>query len=229
MAVMVCEAVHDERGKYSGGKAGDQTGDEVRIRSWYSRPWSCVLRWKDRGDASRFADAMRAAANNPRLGYNQFRRNTALTYARQVGYNPAKITKDCETDCSALVSLCCMYAGIPEATLFKNGNSSTTANLRARLKGTGKFVVYSGKEYTNNPAKLMLGDILLYEGHHTAGVITVDASTVNQNAAKKSIEAIAKEVLAGKWANGAERKARLIEAGYDYEAVQKAVNGLVKS
>lgn len=229
MSVMIAEAVHNESGRYSGGKAGDQTGDEVRIRSWYSRPWNYVLRWKSRDEASRFADAMRAAANNSRIGYNQFRRNTALTYARQAGYNPAKITKDCETDCSALVSLCCMYAGIPEATLFKNGNSSTTANLRARLKGTGKFVVYSGKEYTNNASKLMLGDILLYEGHHTAGVITVDASTVNGNAAKKSVEAVAREVLAGKWANGAERKARLTEAGYDFAEVQKAVNGLVKS
>jgi hypothetical protein len=44
---------------------------------------------------------------------------------------------------------------------------------------------------------------------------------------KKSNEEIAKEVLAGKWGNGDERKRRLTEAGYDYAAVQKAVNALL--
>ena len=39
-----------------------------------------------------------------------------------------------------------------------------------------------------------------------------------------SIEEIAKEVLAGKWGNGEERKNKLIEAGYNYEEVQKEVD-----
>ena len=43
----------------------------------------------------------------------------------------------------------------------------------------------------------------------------------------KSVEEIAKEVLAGQWGNGDERKRRLTEAGYDYAAVQKAVNALL--
>lgn len=48
-------------------------------------------------------------------------------------------------------------------------------------------------------------------------------------AAKKSINTLAKEVLAGKWANGADRKSRLTKAGYDYNKVQAAVNKLVKA
>lgn len=44
---------------------------------------------------------------------------------------------------------------------------------------------------------------------------------------KKSNEEIAKEVIAGKWGNGAERKKRLVDAGYDYAAVQKIVNKLI--
>ena len=44
----------------------------------------------------------------------------------------------------------------------------------------------------------------------------------------KSAAAVAREVLAGKWGNGAERKRRLTAAGYDYKAVQAAVNRLVK-
>ena len=39
---------------------------------------------------------------------------------------------------------------------------------------------------------------------------------------------LAKEVIQGKWGNGAERKRRLIQAGYDYSAVQRKVNELMK-
>lgn len=47
--------------------------------------------------------------------------------------------------------------------------------------------------------------------------------------AKKSVNTIAKEVLAGKWGNGADRKSRLTKAGYDYNKVQATVNKLVKA
>lgn len=43
-------------------------------------------------------------------------------------------------------------------------------------------------------------------------------------ATKKSVETIAKEVIAGKWGNGAERRQRLEAAGYNYDEVQKWVN-----
>lgn len=44
--------------------------------------------------------------------------------------------------------------------------------------------------------------------------------------ASKSVDELAREVLQGKWGNGAERKKRLEAAGYDYAAVQKKVNQL---
>lgn len=44
---------------------------------------------------------------------------------------------------------------------------------------------------------------------------------------KKANKTIANEVLAGKWGNGAERKKKLTQAGYDYEKIQKLVNELV--
>ena len=50
-----------------------------------------------------------------------------------------------------------------------------------------------------------------------------------KSAAKKSNEEVAREVLAGKWGNGADRKNRLTAAGYDYNAVQNAVNQLSKA
>ena len=45
--------------------------------------------------------------------------------------------------------------------------------------------------------------------------------------AKKSVDTIAREVIQGKWGNGAERKQKLTAAGYDYSAVQKCVNELL--
>ena len=44
----------------------------------------------------------------------------------------------------------------------------------------------------------------------------------------KTVAAVAKEVIAGAWGNGAERKERLTAAGYDYQAVQDQVNALLK-
>ena len=45
--------------------------------------------------------------------------------------------------------------------------------------------------------------------------------------AKKSVNEIAREVIAGKWGNGSDRKNRLTKAGYDYDAVQKRVNEIL--
>lgn len=47
-------------------------------------------------------------------------------------------------------------------------------------------------------------------------------------AKKKSNTTIAKEVIAGKWGNGTARKKKLTEAGYDYAAIQKLVNQMLK-
>lgn len=44
----------------------------------------------------------------------------------------------------------------------------------------------------------------------------------------KSVDEIAKEVIAGKWGNGATRKQMLRAAGYNPDAVQKRVNELLK-
>ena len=55
-----------------------------------------------------------------------------------------------------------------------------------------------------------------------------DAREVQPQPQLKSIDAVAKEVIRGEWGNGAERKSRLAQAGYDYNEVQKRVNQLMK-
>ncbi len=45
---------------------------------------------------------------------------------------------------------------------------------------------------------------------------------------KKPVDAIAHEVIHGDWGNGYERKQKLTAAGYDYSAVQKKVNEILR-
>lgn len=54
------------------------------------------------------------------------------------------------------------------------------------------------------------------------------AYVVTVNDPKKSVDEIAKEVIKGLWGSGEERKKALTDAGYDYAAVQKKVNELLK-
>lgn len=58
-------------------------------------------------------------------------------------------------------------------------------------------------------------------------ITTEKGEAVSSSPAKKSVDEIAREVLAGKWGNGQDRKNRLTAAGYDYNAVQARVNALV--
>lgn len=64
----------------------------------------------------------------------------------------------------------------------------------------------------------------------TLGISEAAAKPVPSTTTKyKTVTDIAREVLAGKWGNGNDRKKRLTAAGYNYNEVQKAVNTLSKT
>lgn len=220
MAVLIAHASLGENGLARGGTAGDQTGNEVCIRSWYNKPWGCVIRFTDPIMREKLAKCMENAAANNHIGYDQNQRNTLLKYARKYNYDVSRVVDDCETDCSALVSVACMYAGIPESVLTLNGNCATTRTLRPILKSTGEVDIYTTTMYTGKTDKLIRGDILLKEGSHVAVV-------VRGNEQLKSLDDIAKEVIAGVWGVGIERKQRLRAAGYNPAMVQARVNELL--
>lgn len=222
MSVMIAHASIDERGKAKGGQAGDQTGREVCIRTWYNKPWGCVIRFKDRGMADRLADCMEWAADNMYIGYDQNQRNTLLIKARKYNYDVSKVKEPCECDCSSLVSVACMYAGIPESALTLHGNCAHTRNLRQMLKATGEVEIFSTIPYVAKTDKLKRGDILLKEGSHVAVVANTDEPQT------KSLDDIAREVIAGKWGVGAVRMNRLRAAGYNPQMVQARVNEMLK-
>ena len=60
------------------------------------------------------------------------------------------------------------------------------------------------------------------------GVPKYDTEPQASTTAKKSVEAVAKEVIAGKWGTGTTRKKKLEAAGYNYATVQAKVNELLK-
>ena len=156
MSVKIGSARIDENGKAHGGKAGDQTGREVSTQSWYnsSKGWR-VFRAKSLAVAERIARCMQAACDNRHVGYDQYERNTLYREAMQFGFDVAKVTKDVETDCSALVRVCCAFAGIlglPEG--FR------TTNEPKNLLATGAFVELTGSKYTSQEIYLGRGDIL---------------------------------------------------------------------
>ena len=165
MAIKIAHASSDERGKYNSGKVGDQTGREVYIRTWYNRPWNKVVRPHSIAIADKIVKAAIDGCNNPNIGYDQVERTTLYTQAQKVGFNLSRITKPCETDCSAFVAVCVNAAGI------KVSKDIYTGNMVRALSNTGQFKVLTASKYLKSDHYLRHGDILVYEGHHTAIVI----------------------------------------------------------
>lgn len=154
MAVYVGAACIDENGKARGGKAGDQTKKEVKKYTWSkdSRGWR-VFRAKDAAKAEKLAAAMEAAIANNNIGYDQGQRSTLYTCAKAVGFDIKRVYTPCETDCSALVRVCCASAGI----MLVDFNTSSEPGV---LLNSGAFEELKGTAYTNSSAKLKRGDIL---------------------------------------------------------------------
>jgi len=168
MDVKIGSARIDERGKARGGQAGDQTGREVSTQNWYDRwanPW-VVLRPKQAAHAERIARCMEMACANQRIGYDQGGRDTLYSAAAACGFDVSKITKPVETDCSALVRVCCAYAGIAVRNF-------RTTDEAAVLMATGLFEKLTAAKYIHSSAYLRRGDILVTQRQgHTVVVLS---------------------------------------------------------
>ena len=155
MAVKVGSARIDENGRAHGGKAGNQTGKELSVQNWYrhSKDWR-VLRCTDAVKAEKIAAAMEAACRNRNIGYDQYERLTLYNLAKSVGFDPGKVIKPCETDCSALVRVCLAYAGIITDDFL-------TTDEAQKVLATGYFMELKDGRYTDQSAHLRRGDILV--------------------------------------------------------------------
>ena len=142
-------AAIDERGKASGGTAGNQSGNETRGRSKYAYKggWEWILR------------------------------------------PPTEVTPSASKKSNTVIA--------KEVIAGKWGNGATrTKKLKAA-------------------------------GYDPATIQKLVNSLVTTNQTKKTNTVIAKEVIAGKWGNGATRTKKLKAAGYDPATIQRLVNSMV--
>lgn len=162
---MIGHASIDENKRVKGGKAGDQTSKEVCIREWYNKPWKVVLRAKDILAAENMAKCCEYICGCNLVGYDQNQRNSLRSELSKVGWELNKLSNLCETDCSAFMSVCAEYAGVPISEQYINGNAPTTANMIVKFFNTGLFEVLTDSVYLKNDSHLKRGDILVGKGH----------------------------------------------------------------
>lgn len=111
----------------------------------------------------------------------------------------------------------CTHTGIVEkvvgSTVYTiEGNTSDCVARRSYALGSSKIVGYGRPKYDAE----------------TGGSTPAPAPTPSQpSTGGKTVDELAKEVINGKWGNGADRKAKLTAAGYDYSAVQSRVNAIL--
>jgi GH25 family lysozyme M1 (1,4-beta-N-acetylmuramidase) len=190
--VKISNSGSDEHGNYKGGAAGDNTGREWYIRDWYNRPWNCVLRHPDPAVRACIADLATKAANNNRIGYDQYQRDTYWKELQKVGYDPSKITVACEADCSAGVIANIKAAGhLLGHKELQDITCTYTGNMRSGLKAAG-FACLTDSKYINGSSYLVAGDILLNDAHHTATAVTNGINSGNGSVTPASMPLIKK-------------------------------------
>lgn len=182
MDVIIGSARVDEKGKYAGGKDGDQKqtsksdySGEVSMQKFYvhKKGWK-IIRFKNPQHALNAAAAMTFACNNPNIGYDQTGRAGVLKTG-------VTTTTPVDCDCSSLVREC-----FKEATGIDPGDFNTSNEAKV-LEKTGLVDVFP--YYTGDT--LFTGDILVTKTKgHTVIVVrgeTRDVNNVDYEIGKKYI------------------------------------------
>ena len=128
----------------------------------------------------------------------------------------------------------------PSTTLYRVqvGAFSVKANADKQLEKVKAAGFYTYMVKVGNLYKIQVGafskkanaDAMMTKikaAGFSAFITTQQGEPVSTTPAKKTNEQIAREVIQGKWGNGADRKKRLTDAGYDYATIQALVNKLL--
>lgn len=152
------------------------------------------------------------ACNNKRSGYNTrtWTKHGKLPYVSYTGVMEDVKTAGTSTPITPEVKPEPINPSSETVYIVKSGD---TLSGIAKKYGTTyqKLAEYNG---IPDPNKIITGQKIRIPGTSTPVVV------------KKTVDELAKEVLDGKWGNGADRKKRLTDAGYSYDAVQNRVNEL---
>lgn len=195
----------DEKNKIKNGAAGDQTGKEVCIRTYYDKNWDFVLRPQREDLASKSANACESMCNNSHIGYDQNERNDLVYYLKDLNWHYDDIKRDTECDCSSFMTACALCGG---AKIEYKGNAPTTRTMGIRFRESGAYELIRFVSPKHN--KLKRGDILVKEGSHT--VMVLDDYLADTTSISANVMPVIKEGSHGEWVRIAQ--GRLVVNGY---------------
>lgn len=189
---LVSNCGQDERGRYHGGAAGDQSGREYYLREWYNKGWTCVLRYPEPVARMLMCHMAIDAALNPKIGYDQDNRKSFWDELKANKFDPALITKKCEADCTSSTTAIAKGVGYlkelhPLAELSMNTTSRT---MRINFIHAD-FIVFTDSKYLTSPKYLLPGDVLLKENHHAC-------INVSKGVLSPSLEGEKKVIITGR-------------------------------
>lgn len=180
---------------------------------------------------------------NKRLAVNEIKQpSTKVMYRIRKAWNNAKSQVGAYEDLARAKDACdkagrgyyvfdasgnAIYPVVTTSTYFKVGDvmKLTSDAKYTSGKSVPKWVINS-KLYVREIQGSNIVFSTLKIGPIT-GVVNEKYIVKNQQTSNKSVTEIAKEVIQGKWGNGADRIAKLKAAGYDPNEVQKKVNELL--
>lgn len=177
--VTIGEAVCNENGKATGGKAGDQTGRELRFtRLADNFKFTYIYRFNDERAADLCVRKMVKLINSRCCGYSQMlnHRTSLADNLMKYNWNVGRMIKSgvkVEADCSSLVA--CMVKALQAKfgryyNISKNAYSGDLGDL---LMQTGKFMRIDVEGVKTGRMRLKKGDILIRPYHHVAMVTDV--------------------------------------------------------
>lgn len=220
---------------YRGAKANG-----IAVGAYYFVGPKCVNAAAGKADAERFIGLLKGK----QLEYPVFMDNEAQPASARAGITEATIAF-CET-MEAAGYFAGVYGSAWSGFRERMDDSKLTAythwvaQYASRCTYSGAYGIWqyssSGRvngisgnvdmnlSYVDYPSVIRNGG---FNGFGKRTPVSVPSAT-GSLPARKSIDELAREVLAGAWGNGDDRKKRLTAAGYDYNAVQTRVNELCR-
>ena len=163
--IKIAEAIGSETSGKDGA-AGDQTGNEIVIRTYKKRSYNFIeaLRCIDRSMAKAAVSYAERIALCPKFGYSQPNRWTGAKNIEKVGADDLERAEPGDFDCSSLVIECYRLAKCP---LKMTGYTGSMGKL---LMDSGYFE--NTPEDLTNPETAQEGDVFIAPGIHTLIVLT---------------------------------------------------------
>lgn len=171
------------------------------------------------------AKSILEASNAILCGYERPANQDAEVQAKRAGYGQTYYDKFANKTTPSTSK----FPNVPFTVkvIIPDLNYRSDPSMSGTVKGqTGKGV-FTIVEVKDGWGKLKSGAGWIYLENPSYCTIQRTVAEVPKTT-KKSVDEIAKEVIAGKWGNGQDRKNRLTAAGHDYNAVQTKVNIMLK-